>query len=81
VLLARQPSAIGLDEIFLALEGPISVVDCTISDSVCDRSKGCVTRGIWREINSSIEGILRSYTLEDLTGTEREISAADRPVV
>ena len=65
-LLAKEPQAIRLGDIFRAIEGPLSLVDCIDSPDICNRSLRCVTRDVWSEVSHAIEGVLDNITLADL---------------
>ncbi|MFH1129817.1 MAG: Rrf2 family transcriptional regulator [Pseudomonadota bacterium] len=71
-LLAKDPTQIKIGDILRALEGPISLVDCVGDDTLCSRSKVCVTREIWDEIGQAIERILDDMTLADLVDKHRK---------
>ena len=64
--LARPPSEITLSEVVIALEGPISLVECIHTPEVCDRVDFCVTHELWGEVSEKIESTLRSKSLQDL---------------
>ena len=64
--LARPPDKIRLDEVFEALEGGISPVECVMDATVCDRAEDCVTRGLWCDVTEAMRTVLRDRTLEDL---------------
>jgi Rrf2 family cysteine metabolism transcriptional repressor len=66
-LLAKPPEDIRINEVFEALEGPVSIVDCLSDGGECDRLPECLSRGMWQEINNSIASVLKSKTLADLT--------------
>ena len=65
-MLAKQPKEIRLDEIFIALEGSVTTVECVTNENYCARATECVTKEVWTEIAEAIMGILRSVTLQDL---------------
>lgn len=73
--LARPPSEIRLDEIFEALEGEITPVDCVREASVCDRADECAVRCVWVEVADAMRGVLAGKTLEDLAGDVRAMPA------
>src|SRR5512145_2591021 len=52
--LARQPEEISVAEIICAMDGPISITECS-SDSACTRESLCSTRGNWQGINRIIQ--------------------------
>ena len=75
-LLAQAPSEIRLSQILLALEGPLSLVDCVADKRACGRTKSCTARRVWTELSRTIESVLEKITLEDLIASEtRECSS------
>ena len=64
--LARPAGEIKLDEIFEALEGEISPVDCVRDSSACDRAEDCVVRDLWCDMAKAMRGVLAGQTLADL---------------
>jgi Rrf2 family cysteine metabolism transcriptional repressor len=70
-MLAREPETITIGAIITAMEGPIAIVDCLLTeagdkDQFCDRAGLCVTRDVWAKVCDSISGVLESITLSDL---------------
>ena len=67
-LLAKKPGDIKVREAIEVLEGLINLIDCLIDPSVCNRSSGCLTGGLWENINTreSILKAIETKTLEDL---------------
>ena len=65
-MLAKKPQKVGLDEIFIALEGSVATVECVENENYCARATECVTKEVWTEIQDAIMGILGSVTLQDL---------------
>lgn len=64
--LGRPTAEIRLDEIFEALEGDISPVECVRDSSVCGRADECVVRDLWCEVTGAMRGVLAGKTLADL---------------
>ncbi|HOA75288.1 MAG TPA: Rrf2 family transcriptional regulator [Phycisphaerae bacterium] len=64
--LSRPPSEIRLDEILRAVEGPLCLVDCVDTADVCDRSRRCKARRVWRDLSRGIEKLLSGVTLQDV---------------
>ncbi|MBM7624713.1 RrF2 family transcriptional regulator [Sporohalobacter salinus] len=64
-LLAKSPDKISIGDIIRALEGPVAFADCVEGES-CEFKNDCVIELIWQEIKQEIDGILDSFTLEDL---------------
>lgn len=65
-LLNRPAEDITVQEIIVALEGPLNIVDCIADESLCDFSKQCATHELWIELRERIEDLLKNITLDDL---------------
>jgi Rrf2 family protein len=65
-MLARSPDEITVGEIVKVLEGGIDLVDCIENPEECDRSNGCLTRGIWEEATKAMYDKLNSTTLSSM---------------
>lgn len=66
-VLARSMNEITVGDILRSLEGDLSVVEVDEEQIVKeDRLDGCIRNNIWDKINSSINKIVDSVTLEDL---------------
>lgn len=65
-LLKRPAEDITAEEIIIALEGPLNIVDCISDKSLCDFSQRCATHELWLELRERIEDLLKNITLEDL---------------
>lgn len=78
-MLARPANEITLRQIFEALEGGDSFVDCTAHPEVCDMSDICATREVWAKLYNTCISVLESITLDDLMhrAREKQHSAAD----
>jgi Rrf2 family protein len=69
--LARPAEEIRILDIFQAVEGPISVLDCLMDPNICPRYDYCDCVYLWRDINDGITNTLGKYTLRDLTKGDR----------
>ena len=65
-VLAHAPEHISVARIISALEGPIALTECSISDDHCEQSFTCEIRGNWGLINNAIRAALDSVTLADM---------------
>ena len=72
VSLIKPPEEIRLIEVIRLLEGSLALVKCVTNPAVCNRSEFCVTRDIWSEVKTAIEGILESTTVQDLIERQRK---------
>lgn len=64
--LARPPEQITVAAVISALEGPIALTECSISQQGCEQASGCGIRGNWNLINQTIHNALESVTLADM---------------
>lgn len=64
--LAREATAISAASIIDALEGPVSITECSGSDSHCNFEAFCCVGGAWQRINVAIRGALQDISLQDL---------------
>ncbi|MCX6055721.1 MAG: Rrf2 family transcriptional regulator [Chloroflexi bacterium] len=62
ILLSRPASAISLLEVVEAIDGPISLNECTISPGVCEFSGDCPIHKIWCENQEELVQKLRNTT-------------------
>ncbi|WP_428388047.1 RrF2 family transcriptional regulator [Mucisphaera sp.] len=72
--LAREPAAINLLEVFVALEGPIHLVDCCRKEdpetAPCRISNACPVQGPMRTLDKRLQGFFQSVSLQDLIEPE-----------
>ena len=64
--LARQPHSISAAEVIDALEGPVSITECSASNSQCDYEHNCNVGNAWQRINIAIRRALDDISLADL---------------
>jgi FeS assembly SUF system regulator len=64
--LARSPGKISAADIIDAFEGPVSITECSSSDSLCEHEDVCSVGGAWQRINVAIRRALTDVTLQDL---------------
>ncbi len=64
--LARQPQQISAAEVIDALEGPVSITECSASNSHCDYERSCNVGSAWQRINVAIRRALDDISLADL---------------
>jgi Rrf2 family protein len=70
--LSRPPERISAAEIVDVLEGPLSITECSMSDSQCELEDGCPVGDAWQKINRTIRGALDTVTLADLAHPPHE---------
>ena len=64
--LSRSPHEISAADVIDALEGPVSITECSGADSHCDYEKICSVGSAWQRINVAIRHALEDVTLFDL---------------
>ena len=64
--LARSPDRVAVADVVIALEGPLTLVECMQSDRSCVRAEGCASRVVWRRLDDAITEALEGISLEDL---------------
>jgi Rrf2 family protein len=69
--LARPASDINMLEIVEAIEGPLSLTDCTPATAGCAWAQDCPAATVWIRVQDSMRETLRRSTLEDLVSTPR----------
>lgn len=64
--LARDPNDISAADIIDALEGPVSITECSASDSQCEHEGVCSVGEAWQRVNVAIRRALDDVSLSDL---------------
>jgi FeS assembly SUF system regulator len=70
--LARYPKEISIAEIINAMDGPISITECS-STSTCTRESFCSTRGNWQGINHVIQQALDNVSLAEMVTPKSQV--------
>jgi len=64
--LARSPADITAADVIDALEGPVSITECSLTDRHCDIESHCTVGSAWQRINAAIRSALGDISLVDL---------------
>jgi len=64
--LVKSPEKISVASVIVALEGPISLTECSNSEHQCDSISGCTIGNNWRVVNQSVQQALESVSLADM---------------
>ena len=72
--LARDAQEISAADVIDALEGPVSITECSSSDSHCDFEAWCNVGSAWQRINVAIRRTLDEISLADLLRSSRPVS-------
>jgi Rrf2 family protein len=65
--LAKKAEEISAFDIFIALNGPLELVECSVNKECCERFSNCDTAGLWKEISDSLKKTLMSKNLKELS--------------
>jgi len=71
--LARDAQKISATDVIDALEGPVSITECSANDSQCDFEASCNVGGAWQRINFAIRRTLDEISLADLLRTKSPV--------
>jgi len=63
--LTRDPSAITAEDIVIAIEGPVVLVDCQ-TGAACPVQHACSSKSLWGSLQKKILGSLRETTLKEV---------------
>jgi Rrf2 family protein len=74
-VLVREPEAVTVAEVIVAMEGSILPIDCLDPASDCSKGGGCAQRDMWQAVKDGILGVLESTTIGDLAEKDRAVSA------
>ena len=75
--LARPPADISAAEVVDALEGPVSITECSLTDRHCDIESHCTVGSAWQRINTAIRNALSDISLADLQTTHARTPTFD----
>ncbi len=72
--LARSPDRISAADVIDALEGPVSITDCSVASRTCQIEAQCTVGHAWQRINSAIRDALSEVSLSDLQSANARVS-------
>lgn len=64
--LSRDPRKISAADVIDALEGPVSITECSSKNSRCEHEGICTVGGAWQRVNVAIRRALDDVSLNDL---------------
>lgn len=75
-MLARDPSEITVGDVLRALEGPLAVVDENTENTGTSETsiQNCIRINVWDRMNSCLNALVDSITLEDLADNYRKMN-------
>jgi len=65
-VLVQTPEKITVASVITALEGPISLTECSSTDHSCEQVSACQIGNNWRLVNQAVQKALESVTLADM---------------
>jgi FeS assembly SUF system regulator len=66
--LARPAEAISVADVIAAIEGPISLTECSaVAPSLCELEPSCPSRSNWRRINEAVRGALERLSVAEMS--------------
>jgi len=68
--LARPPEEIRMADVFLAMEGPLSVNACLMYPTECRFRQHCKVHHVWEELQEAILGVMGRHTLAEILPDE-----------
>jgi FeS assembly SUF system regulator len=71
-MLARHPAEISVAEIIHAMDGPISITECS-GTTTCYRESTCSTRSNWQGINHIIQDALEKVNLAEMIAPKPQV--------
>ncbi|MDM7999931.1 MAG: Rrf2 family transcriptional regulator [Dehalococcoidia bacterium] len=72
MVLAKPPAEVRLSHVLEVLEGSMALVECVDNAGLCPRAEDCVAREVWMELKAAIDGVLESWTLQDLVERQKQ---------
>lgn len=72
--LKRAADETTVASIIRAIEGPLSITECSASEGNCEQESNCSIRWNWGHINQVIQSALDSVTLADMISPPSEVS-------
>jgi len=70
--LAKKPSETNVAEIITAIEGPISMTECSTVSGVCEQESSCEIKGNWHLINRAVYTAIEAVSLADMITPVRQ---------
>lgn len=65
--LTRPASDYTAAEILRVTETSFAAASCTAEEADCPRAEKCPTLPLWQALDDAVDGVLKKYTLEDLS--------------
>jgi len=65
-MLSKSPKKINVWEVLTLLESKLFIVDCLGNENVCENSRDCLIRPIWRKAFQSMVDIFKDNNLKDI---------------
>ena len=66
IALNRKPKDILFKTVVDAVQGPLIAYECLIGITDCEFSRECILKSVWHGVQTAVDEVLTSITLEDL---------------
>ena len=73
-VLVRAPAEISVHDIFIVLEGDLTLVDNAQNPALCSKALNCVSQEVWDKLGQVMTGTLKAISLADLLERRQEKS-------
>jgi Rrf2 family protein len=80
-MLAKEARKITVYDIYRAFEGSLSIIHCLNENSNCCRNEKCASQDFWGYMNTEMEAIMLSKTLEALVKKQKELDMTEFKVM
>jgi DNA-binding IscR family transcriptional regulator len=74
--LARKPADVSLLDVVEAIDGPITLNQCTQDPTICSFGEGCPIHSVWCQTRADLVKKLRDATFDKMLKDEKEQSAS-----
>jgi Rrf2 family protein len=71
VWLLRRPDRINIKQVVEAIQGPIALNQCLVSQQSCKRIANCIIYGLWHEAQKRLVSVLEGTSLKDLVDAKQ----------
>lgn len=77
--LGKPATAIKISDVFLAMEGPLSVNICLMYPTECQFVQHCKVHYVWEEVQAAILGVMNRHTLDEMLPDTPAVPLPERP--
>lgn len=78
--LTRKPADITIYDIYKAFECEVCIVECLCENTICKMEDSCVTKRLWKGLNSQIINYLSHYSLQYLIDEYHRLNKSGKDI-